>query len=280
MKLQLLVLVVLSAFAMESCLGERIVVLYPIGSKSHFYAVMPLLEELAVRGHNITIFSLFKGITKTIKNAKEVILTSTAQKMEEIDIDWFAMQKQGPFQILTMMQTMTELALLACEETVMNAEFRHIIENRDVDLFIVDAFGNEFTFPIIDKLGIPFVIHGSSSPFPITLGAMGASKDYASVPVMTLDFDNHMNFFERLFNFISGEALKLIRDFFMLPKLDAIVQRGFPGVKSIREVEGEASLYISNAHAVTNWARSLPPTILTIGAIHARPAKQLPPVYN
>ncbi|KAK4036437.1 hypothetical protein OUZ56_028492 [Daphnia magna] len=109
MRLQLITLVALSALAMESCMGERIVVLYPVGSKSHFYAVMPLLEELAERGHNVTIFSPFKGITKTIKGATEIFLASIAQKIDAIDIDWFAMQKQGSAQILSMMRLMTDL---------------------------------------------------------------------------------------------------------------------------------------------------------------------------
>ncbi|KAI9551887.1 UDP-glycosyltransferase 209A1 [Daphnia sinensis] len=229
MRLHLITLIVLSALAMESCMGERIVVLYPMGSKSHFYAVMPLLEELAERGHNVTVFSPFKGITKTIKGATEIFLASIAQQIDAIDIDWFAMQKQGSTQILTMMRVMTDLAVLACEEMVTNTEFRNVIKNRDVDLFIADAFGNEFTYPIIDQLGIPFVIHGSSSPLPITLDAMGAPKEYASVPTMTLDFDHHMNFFQRLVNVVSGEALKFMRDYFIIAKLDAIVQREFPG---------------------------------------------------
>ncbi|KZS03466.1 Ugt36Ba, partial [Daphnia magna] len=280
MRLQLITLVVLSALATESCMGERIVVLYPAGAKSHFYAVMPLLEELAERGHNLTVFSPYKGITKTIKDATEIFLASIAQKVDTIDIDWFGMQKQGSKQFFTMMRIMTDLSVLACEGTVTNPEFQNVIKNRDVDLFIVDAFGHEFIYPIIHKIGIPFVIHGSSSPLQTTLDAMGAPKEYASVPAMPLDFDNHMNFFQRLVNVVLGEALKLMRNILIIAKLDAIVQREFPGVKTIQEVEGEASLYISNAHAITNWPRSLPPTVLTIGAIHARPAKQLPPKFK
>ncbi|KZS19435.1 putative UDP-glucuronosyltransferase [Daphnia magna] len=234
MKLQLFTLVALSALAMESCMGERIVVLYPAGSKSHFYAVMPLLEELAERGHNVTVFSPFKGITKTIKDATEILLASIAQKIDAIDIDWFAMQKEGSAQILSMMRIMTDLSVFACEEMVTNPEFRNIIKNRNVDLFIADAFGNEFLYPIIDNIGIPFVVHGSSSPLHMALDAMGAPKEYASVPTMTLDFDNHMNFFQRLVNVVSGEALKFMRDIFIIAKLDVIVQREFPGHPNAR----------------------------------------------
>ncbi|XP_046443557.1 UDP-glycosyltransferase UGT5-like isoform X2 [Daphnia pulex] len=261
-------------------MAAKIVVLYPVGSKSHFYAVMPVIEELGQRGHNVTVFSPFKGITKNATNVHEIIMTSVAKELDTMDIDWFAMQKEGATQILTMMQTMIALSTLGCEDLLSNTEFRRIVEKRDVDLFIVDAFGNEFTYPIIDKLGVPFVIHGSSSAFPSTLNAMGAPADYASVPLMLAEYDEQMTFTQRLINTFSGEFMKYFRNFYIFTKLDAIVQREFPGVKSIVELEGDASLYITNTHPVTNWPRSLPPTILSIGALHARPTKQLPPALK
>lgn len=273
-------LVLLVVVVIGSCFGERIVVLYPMGSKSHFYAVMPVIEKLAERGHNVTVFTPFKGIIKTIPNAKEVVLDTVTKHLEEMDIDWFTMHKQGATQFITMMFSMVDSVVVACEELIANPEFRKIIDKREVDLFIVDAFGNEFTYPIIDQLGIPFVTHGSSSPIPSILNAMGAPVDYASVPTMLMDFDNQMTFFQRLINFLSGEITKLIRDHLILKKLDDILQREFPGVKPILQLEGEASLYITNSHPVTNWPRALPPTILPIGALHTRPAKQLPSVNN
>lgn len=280
MKPRSIVLPLLVAYAVGSCFGERIVVLYPLGSKSHFYAVMPIIEKLVERGHNVTVFTPFKGITKNVKNVREVILESLAKKIDEVDIDWFAMQKQGATQFFKMMFSSIELAALACEELITNPVFRQIVETREVDLFIVDGIGNEFTYPVIDKLGVPFVLHGASSAFPATLGALGAPIDYASVPIVFMDFDDKMTFFQRLINFLTGELIKLVRDHFVFKKLDAILQREFPGVKPIVQLEGEASLLITNTHPITNWPRSLPPTIIPIAALHTRPAKQLPSVSN
>lgn len=267
-----------SAFILNCCLSERIVVLYPIGSKSHFYAVMPVIQELAKRGHQLTVFSPFEGITNKTTNVNEVILPNIARKLEESNIDWFAMQKQGSTQFLSMILKMTDLAVFSCETLLTNLQFRRIVEERDVDLFLVDPIGGEFTFPLIEKIGVPFVIHSSSGAVPPTLAAMGAPIDYASVPTVLTEFDNQMTFFQRLQNIMSFELVILIRNHVIFRKQNAIIQREFPGVRLIQEVEGEASLYITNSHAVTNWPRSLPPTILSIGALHARPAKPLPPV--
>ena len=278
MKLQSLALIVFSAAFSNFCAGERIVVLHTIGSKSQFYAVRPVIEELAKRGHKMTVFTPFKGITQNKENISEVVLPNVARIMEEADIDWFVMQKQGAMQAFTMLDSMTTLFIAACEQLLTHPEFRKIVEERNVDLFIVDALFHEFTYPIIDKVGVPFVIHSSSGAFPSTLYAMGAPLEYASVPNYLSDFNNQMTFLERLMNVLTGEMIKPLQNYYFAKQLEAIVQREFPGVRSMAELEGEPSLYITNTHPVVNWPRSLPPTILPIGALHVTQPKPLPQV--
>lgn len=58
-------------------------------------------------------------------------------------------------------------------------------------MFIVGAFGNEFAYPIIDKRGLSFVVHSSSSASSSTLAAM---VDYASIPTVLTDFNDQMTF--------------------------------------------------------------------------------------
>jgi glucuronosyltransferase len=77
-----------------------------------------------------------------------------------------------------------------------------------------------------------------------------------------------------------NEIFKLIRTHYVLKDMDALLQSHIPGVRSIAEVEGEASICIINSHPMTSWPRSLPPTIVPIGALHTRPAKSLPKVMN
>ena len=232
MKLQSLALIVFSAAFSNFCAGERIVVLHTIGSKSQFYAVRPVIEELAKRGHKMTVFTPFKGITQNKENISEVVLPNVARIMEEADIDWFTMQKQGAMQAFTMLDSMTTLFIAACEQLLTHPEFRKIVEERNVDLFIVDALFHEFTYPIIDKVGVPFVIHSSSGAFPSTLYAMGAPLEYASVPNYLSDFNNQMTFLERLMNVVTGEMVKPLQNYYFQKQMEAIVQREFPRVAS------------------------------------------------
>jgi glucuronosyltransferase len=166
MNVKTLLFAVLVACFVQSCISARIVVVYAACSKSHMIAVMPAIEELAQRGHQVTVISPFKGIAKKVKNGREIFLADIAKGMDEAEIDWFAMQKKGATQFLTMLTYIKEISLKACDSILNLPEFREIVEKRDADLFIVDGMFHEFLFPIFDHVGVPFVTHSSSSASP------------------------------------------------------------------------------------------------------------------
>ena len=189
------------------------------------------------------------------------------------------MQKAGPKQIFDIMPYLKDVAVEACNHILSNPEFQKIVKTGDVDVFIVDSMFHEFLFPVFDHFGIPFVTHSSSSAVPANLAAMGAPMEYASVPSIISDFTDQMTFFQRLTNALSCELFNLIRKYYILTHLNEVIQSHFPGVKPISEVEGEASICLMNVHPVTNWPRSLPPTMVPIGALHTRPAQPLTEVF-
>ena len=278
MKNQKFFLIFLVVCLTHSSGGAKIVVVYPICSKSHILAVMPAVEELGKRGHQVTVFSPFKGIAKNVPNSREVFLPVIAKMLDEAQIDWFAMQKQGPTQVFSMLPFIKDVGMLGGDYIFKHHEFLDIVNKRDVDLFIVDGMFNEFLYPVFDLIGVPFVTHSSSSVFPVVLQAMGAPIDYAAVPTGLVEFDDHMTFFQRLMNIIPNEIFNVVRTHYIIKDQDKLVQSHFPNARPIAEVEGEVSICIVNSNPMTNWPRSLPPTIVPVGALHTRPAEPLPKV--
>lgn len=276
MRIGALVASVLLGYFIQTCSSANIVVIYAVCSKSHMLAVMPAVEELALRGHQVTVISPFKGIAKDVHNGHEIVLPDIAKMIDETEVDWFSMQKQGTTQFLSMMTFVKAMSLKACDSIFSHPEFQEIVKQRQVDLFIVDGMFHEFIYPVFDLIKVPFVTHSSSSAFPKTLAAMGAPLDYASVPLPTTDFSTPMTFTQRLMNIIPTEIMNLIVEYYIKNDLNVIVKNYFPGARTIDEVQGEASICIINSHPMTNWPRSLPPAMIPVGALHTRPAKTLP----
>jgi glucuronosyltransferase len=65
--------------------SENILVVAMISTKSHKITYLPLLEELANRGHKITIVSPIKADKET-KNIKEIFTIDMNEMMDKIDI--------------------------------------------------------------------------------------------------------------------------------------------------------------------------------------------------
>ena len=86
-------LTALAVSTVPVCHGERIVVLYPCGSKSHLIAVMPIVEELDQIGHNITLVTAFK--VPLSNSINEIFLTDVNALIEPSPFNWFELSAQG-----------------------------------------------------------------------------------------------------------------------------------------------------------------------------------------
>ena len=263
-----------------SSLAARILVLYPVCSRSHKFTTVPLFEELAKRGHQITVFSPFQP-TKTIENVHEVVLKGVSDFIESSEMNWFEMEKSGAFQIFETMVHMRTMVKIGYEALMSHPEFRDILEKRSVDLIIFDALFNEFTYAIADHLKVPYIKHDPSSGLPSNLDTMGVYQEYASIPTAFSDIsETRMTFFQRLGNMMQSEMFTLFYKMFVRNLMEGMTQKDFPGSRSYAELERETSLFILNSHPTTARPRSLPPNVITLGALHTRPAQPLPQVKS
>ena len=265
----------------NSCVSERILAIFPAAFKSHHNCGTAIVEALAERGHNITFISPFQ-LDEPVKNVKEIVLKGIIKTFENQEpIDWFAVQREGKFnQIRRMIVPMAQLVKVAYHEMMDNAEFRTILEERNADLILFDPFFSEFIYTFYDQLKVPMVSYTPISGFPMTMASMGAAMDYAIVPGLLTDFDDHMSFFQRIFNMLLSEIV--IRDYQrdVISVFEDMVRKDFPDVRPFSEIEKEISLCLMNQDPSTQWPRALPPKVIPIGAVHARQAKSLPKVFE
>lgn len=281
MKITLVFLLSVSAVLLpRACIGNKIVVIYSVATKSHIIAFLPVIEELAKRGHEVTFFTPYANVSASIPNCREIFLEGLADQLRKSLLDWFGIQKGGPAQIVATFPWIIDMLKQASEEIFSHPKFLEIVNERSVDLFLVDAYFSDYLYPVFDRISVPFVAHYATSISPRMLRMMGAPIDYASVPTPPTEFDNKMTFGQRVANLVFSEIFYLVQNHYILKSVEHVVEKHFPGAKSMSEVAGDASILIVNSHPVTSWPRSLPPTIVPIGAIHTRPPKALPQVSS
>jgi len=276
-----LVLFLLNCLFFTTIFSANILVLYPGSGKSHKIAVMPILEELAERGHQITIVSPYPTTAKST-NIRDIVLTDSADFINQTPLQRFEAQKVGILhQFLMLAQEILAPVRVGYESMMKNVEFQQILKDRQIDLVIHDGLFSEYCRVISHHLKVPFIEHSSSAfANTIDLSYMGATRDYATVPMVMSGFDDKMTFFQRMFNMFQIELGELFYRFLILRSIDQMILKDFPNAPWVEELGKETSLIIINSHPVIAWPRSLPPTVVSIGALHTRPAKPLPKVNH
>ena len=71
-------LLAIATMLIASCEGGKILFWMPVGSKSMRITYMPMLEELAKRGHEITLVHPFK--TESVEGITEIISSDKVDK--------------------------------------------------------------------------------------------------------------------------------------------------------------------------------------------------------
>jgi glucuronosyltransferase len=107
---------------------------------------------------------------------------------------------------------------------------------------------------------------------------MGTSQEYSSAPSPALEFTSQMSFFQRALNAIGTEIFLLLRKMFIVQMMDDLARKEYPNARSISEIERDAALCLANIDFATARVRTLPRTIIPVGAMHVRPSKPLPKV--
>lgn len=155
-----LVFVVLCVMWMGCTQASRILAIFIVGSRSPKLAAMPILEELAVRGHQITLVSTFKSYLKEPGNIKEIVVSTDVEESFK-EMDWFTSEKSGFVKILEMIWQLSDQVKQGYEDLVGNQDFISLLESKSVDVVIADAVVNEFAYVISDHLKVPLLLYCS-----------------------------------------------------------------------------------------------------------------------
>ena len=263
--LTLLLLLVLTSNA------ARILALFPIGSKSHKLAAVPIVEALAEKGHQIALFSPYAPVKETA-NVVEYQLDIHDFLGE---MDWFAMQQESPLTQMSKMMTKGREEMIRNYKVLRDhKELRRRIQERDFDLIFADGYSSEY-YPLIDQLGVPLVQHLSTGAMVGLVHQFDGSKEYAYVPNGVTDFEDQMNFFQRMANFLSAEVSRIFVHYSLIRPVDEIVKKDFPHYRGCLEASESVDLILANSHHTSTWLRSLPPNVIPIGSVHTRPANKL-----
>ncbi|XP_024080454.1 UDP-glucuronosyltransferase 2A3-like isoform X3 [Cimex lectularius] len=260
--------ILLVSFGFASC--SRILGVFPYFGKSHFSVFQPLMEELAKRGHQVTVFSYFPRETP-LDNYTDVVIppeigTVGFLEMGEIEsTSYTAVAKLGGLHYLR-----------ERGKNTVDAPGLKILEKMEFDLSIIELFNTDVFYPLLYKIGAPVVGITSHSIINWHQGYFANPDSPSVVPTVLSAYSDKMSLPERFCNTMDYYISLLVHRWFFLPQDQALAEKRFGKIPPIEEMTRNTTLLLANTHFSLFRSRPISPSIVEVGGIHVKEPKPLP----
>lgn len=280
--LKFLNFVLLSTFV--SCLfqhasSSRILVGAPFGTKSHKNVYVPLVKELAKRGHQLTVITNyatqeFSQVDSIHEIVIEELVIDSSQFGNMFDMAISPMKKLGL--MFTMMSSMFSFPPMIAEKAYSHPEVKQLIATARFDLVLLAEVSAIVCYPMAWHFKAPVIVLGPNAVLP-GMGPIFGDDDHLSYsPFVMTPFTDHMTLGQRTINFVAAKLFYFLNHQWPQHSVRGIAQRlAIPNAPPIDEIERNISLYLTNTHASYSYPRTLPPQIIEVGGMHCRPARDL-----
>ncbi|XP_015608810.1 UDP-glucuronosyltransferase 2C1 [Cephus cinctus] len=244
--------------------------------KSHFAVFEPLLEELALRGHDVTVLSHFPRTTK-LKNYKDLSLRSNESQIA-VDVVDLKIVKAHAASVLFELVTLYQWGLAGCEINLKHPNTQKLIKsNEKFDVILTEVFNSDCFLGFVHKFQAPFLSLSSHQILPWVNPRIGNPDNPSYISTTFHGYSSHMTFYERLMNTIFLGLEKIMFYTMFTWSTDVIVREVFgPEVPSVVEIGKNMSALLVNTHYSLHRALPQVPGTIEIGGIHIGTPKPLP----
>lgn len=277
------VLIILLALACTKLESARILGVYPFPSISHQVIFRALTEELVKRGHDVVVITtdpMYKNKTSP-KNLREidigfsyrVILDRNNPVWKEVIRgvmlpvrNWIYMEP-NPF-------VKMHLDIFEAEE------IKKLIkdENEKFDVVIFEPFTYA---PLIfsEIFKAPAIMFSSLAGTPENFEKVGAVSIHPILyPSVYRSKLRNLNIFEKIYESYEEYQLNMVQRKFETTIDEYFKEHFGPSVPTIKEMQKNIVLFLSNSHPIFDGNRPVPPAVVYLGRMQLKPVKELPQV--
>ncbi|XP_055326702.1 UDP-glucosyltransferase 2-like [Sitodiplosis mosellana] len=259
----------------------KILGLFPHPTMSHFNFFHPILRGLADAGHDVTVVSHFPD-KNAPKNYIDMPLKTTKLLVNSINLEisqivlgtrisriFFGCINGGGI----------DTCELALNSTVIKNILKSINKENRYDVILTEVFNSDCMMAVAWKLKAPVIGLSSCVMMPWHYDRLGNPFIPSYMPGLFVGSSENMNFLERLNNWFTVNAMKLIYKYKMMSDTDKIIQRHFKNeeIPPTGELVKETSLMFVNTHYSFSGSRPNAPTVVELGGVHIKEETHLDP---
>lgn len=259
----------------------RILGVFSHPGKSHFDVFRPLLEGLALRGHEVTVVSYFPRDNRSepsLPNYRDISLLGDGSEVFVNIVD-LNMIHHSPISVISELMLLRQWGLESCRQGLANAGVRRLIESDEsFDLILTEGFNSDCFLGFVHRFEAPFLSLSSHQLMPWVNQRLANEDNPSYIPTVFNGYGPAMSFRERLVNAVTVPFLKVFYEIAFNGPMQAIVEEAFgPGVPALREIARNTSAVLVNTHFTLHGFKPDVPNVVEVGGLHISPSsKPLP----
>ena len=275
----MLLKLLLTTICVQSSVSYHVLFYHNWGTKSHLIQVIPLMEELLERGHEVTSVMFDEAKLKNANYTEILVPNAGAQMALEISN---ILMKQEPWNS-TSLRSLWDAAKQSVEDIAVHPlrddKFKDFLKSeRKVDLIVSGMSIGAF---LADYFDCPIALFSPIGLSSFNMVGTGIDINQSIQPLVTGGPPNliePMTFLERVGNHIKFRAEVFFVERFL--SLVAEHQREEWGSMTIRDpitvMRDRFSIFVSTSHPITHGPWPYPPNVIECGGLHLKDPKPLP----
>lgn len=272
-----LVLVVSVTLVVRKCTDSAsILALMPTTARSHWIVMEPFLQELAARGHQLTVFTTFPQ-ERPLPNFTDVDFSYKLPTLvNAMSLNRIKETMPHPWGNTIFINKVGREMCTVMKEPA----FQQVFTNK-YDLVITELFGTDCMTYVAYKLGIPFISMTTTMSAPWAADRLGLPDNPSYIPNFLVSFTPDMSLWQRTYNTAVLVYAKFMHLCVFSEQTRAQVVEYFQEpLPPLHEVVANTSLVLVNSFHCLAQSRPLPPNVVEVGGIHIRRRTPLPKVTN
>ncbi|XP_046967663.1 UDP-glucosyltransferase 2-like [Vanessa cardui] len=244
---------------------------FPYQGKSHFFVFKPYLEELARRGHNVTVISCFPR-EKSMKNYHDISLADKVQVLEDV----FPI-KRSYYTIFQISVFLLSTGTSNCESLLADENVRNLVKSKaKFDLVLMELFNSDCGLGLAYKLGAPVVGLSSHQLMPWHYNRFGVPYNPSFVPFLLLEGGTKPTLYQRVERTIFDAYFNTAYKYFGQRVDQNTLAQYFDDIPPLEELARNMKFLLLYTNFLLTGSNLLPSNVIEVGGYHVAKPKPLP----
>ncbi|XP_017047434.1 UDP-glucosyltransferase 2 [Drosophila ficusphila] len=255
----------------------NILAVYPHFGFSHFKVVMPILNELASRGHDITVISYVKNPqAKGYSNYEELLISAPDEDQSSTTINLVPLTEHTPTRSLEVLIreyiSLFEEGQETCKHLFTSGHIEKVIkrhQSKPFDLLLTEYFNSDCQLVLAKLLNLPIIGLSTCALMPYYYDRIDLPDTPAFVQSEYVGFAEPLNWHERLLNFAQAKLLRLLYKYHANAADNELVRK-YLGVEiDVDEVARTQTAFVfGNQHYSLMGSRPQSLQFVEVGGVH------------